>query len=98
MSYISARDGTRLWVEETGTGSPILFVHEFADDHREWKPQINFFSRRHRCITYTARGYAPSDIPPAEGYSQSIAVTDAIDVLDSLNIESGAGYGAVKEG
>jgi hypothetical protein len=30
MPYVTARDSTRLYYEEPGTGSPILFLHEFA--------------------------------------------------------------------
>lgn len=38
------------YVEETGGGFPIVFVHEFASDHREWEPQLRWFSRSHRCV------------------------------------------------
>jgi pimeloyl-ACP methyl ester carboxylesterase len=48
---------------------------------------LRFFSRRHRCITYAARGYPPSDVPgDLEQYSQAIAVADAVAVLDGLGI------------
>lgn len=65
MSYANA-DGVKLYVEETGTGYPIVFVHEFAADHREWETQVRYFSRSYRCITFAARGYTPSDVPEAE--------------------------------
>ncbi|MAM75321.1 MAG: alpha/beta hydrolase [Tistrella sp.] len=88
MSFATATDGTRLYYEEAGTGTPILFIHEFGGDYRAWEPQMQFFARRHRCITYSARGYAPSDIPAdVEAYSQEIAVTDALAVLDHLGID-----------
>lgn len=81
-------DGTGLHVESTGSGIPILFIHEFAGDHRSWEPQVRSFSRTHRCITYAARGYPPSDVPPElDSYSQDHAVGDAIAVLDALDIE-----------
>lgn len=87
MPHITTEDGTRLWVEECGAGSAILFIHEFGGDHRSWEPQLRHFSRRHRCITYAARGYPPSDVPgDVESYSQAIAVADAIAVLDALGI------------
>jgi pimeloyl-ACP methyl ester carboxylesterase len=87
MGYATAADGVRLYYEEAGTGTPILFVHEFAGDHRAWEPQVNFFSRRHRCIVYAARGYPPSDVPAGvESYSQRIATTDIVAVLDALAI------------
>ena len=87
MAYVTATDGTRLWVEEAGSGSAILFIHEFAGDHRSWEPQLRAFARRHRCIVYAARGYPPSDVPadPA-AYSQDHAVADALAVLDGLGI------------
>lgn len=86
--YVSAKDGTKLHVEETGSGTPILFIHEFGGNHWSWEPQLRFFSRRYRCITYAARGYVPSDIPDdIEKYSQAIAADDAVAVLDGLGIE-----------
>jgi pimeloyl-ACP methyl ester carboxylesterase len=88
MPHITTRDGTRLWVEEAGSGTPIVFVHEFGGDWRSWEPQMRYFTRRYRCITYSARGYAPSDVPgDVERYSQQIAVDDIADVMDALDIE-----------
>jgi pimeloyl-ACP methyl ester carboxylesterase len=88
MAQVSTDDGVRLHVEETGRGVPVLFVHEFAGDHRSWEPQVRALSRRYRCVTYAARGYPPSDVPtdPAV-YSQARAVADAVAVLDALDIE-----------
>jgi pimeloyl-ACP methyl ester carboxylesterase len=85
----TASDGTRLYYETAGdSGTPILFVHEFGGNYDAWEPQMSFFARRHRCITYAARGYAPSDIPDdVEKYSQAIAASDALAVLDALGIE-----------
>ena len=62
LSFVDA-DGVRLYVEETGTGEPIVFVHELNADHREWEAQVRWFSRSYRCVTYNARGYPPSDVP-----------------------------------
>lgn len=88
MPFITARDGTRLHCEEAGTGTPILFVHEFGGDWRSWEPQMRHFTRRYRCITYSARGYLPSDVPEdVERYSQAIAADDMADVLDGLGID-----------
>lgn len=88
MTTATASDGTRLHVEVTGEGTPVLFVHEFAGDHRSWEPQVRHFSRRYRCITYAARGFPPSDVPEDPGqYSQDHAVSDAVAVLDSLGID-----------
>lgn len=88
MEFADATDGTRLYVEETGTGTPLVFVHEFAGDHRSWEPQVREFARRYRCITYNARGYPPSDVPDdVARYSQRQAVADAVSVLDHFGID-----------
>ena len=88
MPHITARDGTRLYYEEAGSGSPVIFVHEYAGDYRSWEMQMRFFSRAHRCITYSQRGYPPSDVP-SDGakYSQDIARDDVVAVMDSLKVD-----------
>jgi len=89
MAFITTTDGVKLYFEETGRGSPIIFVHEFAGDHRSWEPQVRHFSRRFRCITFNARGFIPSDVPDdPEMYSQNHARDDILAVLDGLEIES----------
>src|SRR5208282_1543497 len=87
MPYATTDDVVKLYCEETGSGTPIIFVHEFAADHRSWEPQMRHFGRRYRAITYGARGYPPSDVPedPAR-YSQNRATDDIAAVLDHLKI------------
>ncbi len=87
MPAIVTDDKVSLYAEETGVGEPLLFIHEFAGDHRSWEPQVRYFSGAYRCVTYAARGYPPSGVPtdPA-AYSQARAVADAVAVLDGLGI------------
>ena len=85
--YASA-DGAQLYFEDTGKGTPILFIHEYAGDHRSWEPQVRRFSRHFRCITYNARGYPPSDVPTDPGaYSMEQAARDAVAVLDATQVD-----------
>ncbi|MET4255445.1 3-oxoadipate enol-lactonase [Bradyrhizobium sp. S3.12.5] len=87
MPHATTRDNVRIYFEESGQGTPILFLHEFAADYTNWEPQMRYFSRGHRCITYSARGYTPSDVPAGEVYSYEHFYTDALAVLDHLRIE-----------
>lgn len=87
MPHITTSDGVKLYYEETGSGAPIVFVHEFAGDHRAWEPQVRYLARRYRCITFNARGFPPSDVPPQGQYSQARARDDIRDVLDGLGID-----------
>ena len=69
-------------------GTPVVFVHEYAGDYRSWEPQLRYFAAPHRCVTYSQRGYPPSDVPsdPAR-YRQDIARDDVIAVMDALKID-----------
>ena len=88
MPHAAAQDGTRLYDEEAGQGTPILFIHEFAGDYTSCEPQVRYFSRGHRCITYSAQGYSPSDRPSSDAlYSYQPIRDDALAVLDHLRIE-----------
>lgn len=88
MTTIRTDDGVILYLEQAGRGTPIVFVHEFAGDHRSWEPQLRHFARRYRCIAYSARGYPPSDVPDgADRYVQDRQRDDILCVLDGLGID-----------
>ena len=88
MPMLTTDDGVDLYYEETGTGTPIVFVHEFAGDYRSYEPQVRYFNRRYRCIAYNARGYPPSMVPESvDRYSQTRACDDIRAVLDALEID-----------
>ena len=77
----------RLYYEETGSGFPLVFVHEFAGDMRAWEPQVRHFSRRYRVITYNQRGYPPSAVPPDESaYAHDNLIEDLHQLLRHLGI------------
>lgn len=103
MPYAVTDDEVRLYYEETGSGTAIVFLHEFAGDHRSWEPQVRHFSRNYRCIVFAARGFPPSDVPHDVGaYSQARAVADVLAVLDHLEVKeafvvgnSMGGFGAL---
>lgn len=81
-------DGVGLDYLDVGEGFPMIWCHEATIDQRGWLPQVHFFSRRYRVITFNARGYPPSDIPTdPEAYSQDIHASDVIGILDHLGLE-----------
>ena len=85
MPYVRTDDGVRLYFEETGSGVPVILVHEFAGDLRSWEPQMRHFGKRYRAIAYNARGFPPSDVPESvSAYSQARAADDILAVLDHI--------------
>ena len=88
MPFARTDDGVKLWYEETGAGVPVVFVHEFAADHRSWEAQMRHFGQRYRAVTWSARGYPPSDVPEKpESYSQARAADDILAILDHLKLD-----------
>ena len=88
MAFATTSDGVRLFYESAGQGAPLVFVHEFGGNHWSWEPQVGYFSRRHQCITFAARGYPPSDVPESvEQYSQARAADDIVDVMNAAGVE-----------
>lgn len=87
MPYATAADGVKLYYEEAGEGVPVIFVHEFAGDMRAWEPQMRHFGRRYHVVSYNARGYPPSDVPPAGSYSQDLARDDILAVMDAVGAD-----------
>lgn len=86
---VKTDDGVALHAEVTGRGTPVLFLHEFSGNHRSWEQQVRALGGRYCCITFSARGFLPSDVPvEAEAYSQERAVADAVAVLDATGVEA----------
>ena len=84
---IARLSGVELYYEETGAGAPLVWSHEFGGDHRSWEPQVRYFARGYRVVTYNHRGYAPSSVPIGAGaYSQDILVEDLFRLLRHLGL------------
>ena len=88
MPYVKSNK-IKLYYEETGKGYPIIFVHEFGSDLREWEQQIRHFSREYKCITFNARGYPPSEVPEdAKQYGYKHSVDDIANLMKELKINN----------
>jgi pimeloyl-ACP methyl ester carboxylesterase len=80
-------NGVKLYYEEAGKGTPIVFVHEFSGDLRSWEAQMRHFSRRYRCVAFNARGYPPSEVPASVAkYSYRLAIGDMANLMRHLGI------------
>lgn len=79
-------NGVRLVGDDTGQGSPVLFVHAFPLNRRMWAPQVDALAHRYRCLSVDLRGFGESDAPEGE-YSLELLASDLIGLLDALHIE-----------
>ena len=81
--------GSAVHYEQTGSGFPVLFVHEAIADSRMWEPQWRSFADRYRLLRVDLAGFGQTPI-------ERLPLTHASDVLallDELGIEETAVVG-----
>jgi pimeloyl-ACP methyl ester carboxylesterase len=82
---IKLRD-TNLFVEQVGSGRPLLLIHGFPFNHGIWGPQIETLSNHANVIAPDLRGHGQS--PPTAGpYSMELLADDCAGVLDGLGVD-----------
>ncbi len=84
MPYFE-NNGASLYYEESGHGEPLIFLHGFGWDMRQWKRQIEHFSSKYRVIALDARGHGKSSLPPGK-VEPSAFWQDVVAVMEHLNI------------
>jgi pimeloyl-ACP methyl ester carboxylesterase len=96
MPLISVNDAT-LHYEDYGRGIPIVFCHEFAQNHEGWSNQVSHFDRSYRVVTYSRRGYPPSAVPPdrdSYDFERNVADLKALCAALGLGPAHIVGHGA----
>lgn len=90
---MTAADGTRIWYDALGEGDPLLLFNGQSLDHTMWEGVASELARGHRVIRTDFRGTGGSDAPLGEPYSLELFVSDALAVLDALEIPRTHVYG-----
>lgn len=77
---------TNIYVEDLGSGVPLLLIHGFPLNREMWRPQIETLSTTARVIALDLRGHGQS--PPTEGpYSMDLLADDCAGVLEALKVD-----------
>jgi non-heme chloroperoxidase len=86
--YLGARDGTRLYWTQWGTGgAPILFLSSAGLSTPMWDYQMTAFAEQgHRCISFDRRGHGRSE-RALGGYDFDTLADDVDSVITSLGLE-----------
>jgi pimeloyl-ACP methyl ester carboxylesterase len=86
VPFIDARDGTRLFYRDWGTGSPIVFVAPWALNADWFEYQMTTLSAQGlRCVAYDRRGHGRSD-EPGRGYDFDTLSDDLATVIERLDL------------
>jgi 3-oxoadipate enol-lactonase len=89
-----AHAASGLWLEEAGSGDPLVLLHEGVVDSRSWGRAVPLLADRFRVVRYDQRGYGRS--PMWDGpYSP---VDDLVGLLDELGIDRAALAGCSRGG
>lgn len=82
-------NGVSLYVEEHGSGEPVVLLHGWPDSGRLWRHQVpSLVSTGYRVIVPDLRGLGRSERPAdVAGYAVQNAVADLTGILDALGID-----------
>jgi len=60
-------NGVSIYLEEYGSGDPLVLVHGSWTDHMEWPFTVPGFAQRFRVVIYDRRGHSPRASVPTQG-------------------------------
>lgn len=75
-------NGTRLYYETAGSGSPVVFIHGLGSNLSFWDAQLEAFAKHYFVIRYDLRGHGKSTLP-SEPYAHD---ADLNALLAHLNV------------
>jgi len=93
-------NGTRLYYEAAGAGTPVVFIHGNMADRRHWDDQFLVFAGKHRVIRYDVRGFGKSAVPssghPYAHHQDAAALLRYLRVASAhiIGLSMGAGIAA----
>jgi pimeloyl-ACP methyl ester carboxylesterase len=62
--HLATIGGRRIAYRRAGAGPPIVFLHGFAGDHREWDPVMRLLADTFTVVAWDSPGAGHSDDPP----------------------------------
>ncbi|KAA6459269.1 alpha/beta hydrolase [Acidobacteria bacterium AB60] len=84
--FVLARDGTRLYVQDWGSGRPLIFLSAWTFQSNVWGGHMATLTKRgFRCVAPDRRGYGRSEAPRT-GYDLDTMVDDLSMIMDELDL------------
>ncbi|OIN66561.1 alpha/beta hydrolase [Exiguobacterium sp. KRL4] len=85
-TFIQAVDGTKIYVEDIGSGQPVVMLHGWPANNNMFEYQKNrLLEEGYRYIGVDYRGYGKSDAP-ATGYDYTTMASDINEVIQQLKL------------
>ena len=82
VPYVTSEDGTKLFVNDWGSGRPILFLSAWTLQSNVWGSHIaTLIDRGFRCVAFDRRGHGRSEAPSC-GYDLDTLADDVASVIE----------------
>ncbi len=92
-------DGAEFYYRESGTGTPLIFIHGAAGSVYHDEKIVERFSKQYRVISYSQRHHLPNDVTESGDYGADQHALGALALMDALKIDkavlSGHSYGGL---
>ena len=83
---VTARDGTKLFVQDWGSGRPVIFLSAWTFQSNVWGSHMAALTAHgFRCVAPDRRGHGRSDAP-STGYDLDTMVDDLSRIIDQLDL------------
>ncbi|QQN61757.1 alpha/beta hydrolase [Bradyrhizobium diazoefficiens] len=84
--FVTARDGTKLFVQDWGSGKPVLLLMAWTFDGSTWGSQIEALTAKgFRCVAPDRRGHGRSEMP-SSGYDLESLTDDVASVIEARDL------------
>jgi len=86
--FVTARDGTKLFVQDWGSGQPVVFLSAWTFDGSTWGSQIAALNDKgFRCVAPDRRGHGRSELP-STGYDLDTLTDDVAAVIEARDLRN----------
>jgi pimeloyl-ACP methyl ester carboxylesterase len=84
--YVTAKDGTKLFVQDWGNGKPVVLLSAWTFDASSWGSQIAALNAKgFRCVAPDRRGHGRSEMP-STGYDLDTLTDDVAAVIEQRDL------------
>ena len=87
MNHFETDDGERIFYRVSGSGPPLVVLHEWASSHRLWEPVSKLVQEDFTVYRWDARGHGGNPVLGSEEPTLSRMAKDLSLLLDHLQVD-----------